>query len=452
MERGRSTTLEASIHSGSFVLEGGLPLLFPIASITVADRQRKTLSKIDELADSIRAIGLINPITITESGRLIAGERRLTACKQLGWTEIPANVFPDDERTRTAAELAENVMREDMPWPDQVLAAAKLVEFFGTVTEAASFAGYATSWLSRLNSLAPSVRAANQQIMSAAGINAALNILERQLSREMDAGLNDILSAPLTKPAVADESSTPPPPAPPEPKWRDPGLDLLTASFLEWAPAYAGRRFNFLHVDFPYGINIDKSDQLSHDSHTVYADTPELFWALSECLRSNIEKILFPFAHIMFWYSAKLYTEVFQFWNRPPFVVNPTPLIWLKSDNAGVLADPKRGPRNIYETALMMTIGDRLIVKAKANAYSAPTAGKALHLTEKPEPVLRHFFEMFVDPDTELFDPTCGSGSSLRAAESLGAKRTMGLELDPEVADRARGALRAHRILRSQQS
>jgi ParB family transcriptional regulator, chromosome partitioning protein len=44
------------------------------------------------LAESIEDIGLLNPITVDENGRLLAGARRLAACKRLKWKTIPVNV------------------------------------------------------------------------------------------------------------------------------------------------------------------------------------------------------------------------------------------------------------------------------------------------------------------------------------------------------------------------
>ena len=48
---------------------------------------------------------------------------------------------------------------------------------------------------------------------------------------------------------------------------------------------------------------------------------------------------------------------------------------------------------------------------------------------------------MCVDGNTRLFDPTCGSGSALRAARALGAREVLGLESNPDYADAARRAL-----------
>jgi ParB family chromosome partitioning protein len=44
------------------------------------------------MAASIEDIGLLNPITVDENGLLLAGGRRLAACKLLGWKDIPVSV------------------------------------------------------------------------------------------------------------------------------------------------------------------------------------------------------------------------------------------------------------------------------------------------------------------------------------------------------------------------
>jgi ParB family chromosome partitioning protein len=50
------------------------------------------MGDIDGLAESIEDIGLLHPITVDEQGWLLAGARRLAACKRLGWKDIPVNV------------------------------------------------------------------------------------------------------------------------------------------------------------------------------------------------------------------------------------------------------------------------------------------------------------------------------------------------------------------------
>ena len=84
--------------------------------VQVASRHRKDLRDLTGLINSIEDVGVINPITVTPDGRLIAGQRRLEACRKLGWDSIPARVVDnlDDAAGRLRAERDENTEREPM--------------------------------------------------------------------------------------------------------------------------------------------------------------------------------------------------------------------------------------------------------------------------------------------------------------------------------------------------
>ncbi len=97
----------------------------PIDSIKVGARFRKDLGDIDALAGSIREVGLLHPIVIGADDTLIAGQRRLEACRQLGWREVPVRVIDVNEVVR--GEYAENVIRKDFS-PSEIVAIAKTLE------------------------------------------------------------------------------------------------------------------------------------------------------------------------------------------------------------------------------------------------------------------------------------------------------------------------------------
>jgi ParB family chromosome partitioning protein len=64
----------------------------PLDQIKVGKRHRKDMGDIAALAASIEDIGLLHPVTVDETNSLLAGARRLAACKHLGWREMPVNV------------------------------------------------------------------------------------------------------------------------------------------------------------------------------------------------------------------------------------------------------------------------------------------------------------------------------------------------------------------------
>jgi ParB family chromosome partitioning protein len=97
----------------------------PIERIQVNEeiRIRKEIGNLEPLQVSIAKVGLINPILIDESDNLVAGYRRLCACRNLGWQEIDVRVveFGGDELGMLEAEIAENFFRKDFS-PEEILA------------------------------------------------------------------------------------------------------------------------------------------------------------------------------------------------------------------------------------------------------------------------------------------------------------------------------------------
>ncbi len=87
-----------------------------------------------ELEQSIRASGLLQPVTVrarSEGGyELVAGERRLRAATRLGWTEIPAIIKPLDDREMLTLALIENLQRADLNPLDEALGFQRLIEEF----------------------------------------------------------------------------------------------------------------------------------------------------------------------------------------------------------------------------------------------------------------------------------------------------------------------------------
>jgi ParB family chromosome partitioning protein len=90
---------------------GEIMTKLPIRKINVCNRYRKKLDDIESLAASIKELGLLHPIVVRPDGRLIAGERRLAACKRLGWKTVP--VTSVDLREVVRGEFAENAFRKD---------------------------------------------------------------------------------------------------------------------------------------------------------------------------------------------------------------------------------------------------------------------------------------------------------------------------------------------------
>lgn len=117
---------------------------------------RQTISQegVEELADSIRTQGLIQPIVVRKIDsryELIAGERRWRAAQLAGMQEIPAVVKSVDNEAAAAMALVENLQREDLNPIEEAVAVANLIkQFEWTHQEVADAIGKARATISNM--------------------------------------------------------------------------------------------------------------------------------------------------------------------------------------------------------------------------------------------------------------------------------------------------------------
>jgi len=91
----------------------------PCDQILIGERHRKDMGDLEGLAASIATVGLLHPPVITEDGRLICGERRVLAMRDiLRWTTIPVIVL--QVSSIVAGEYAENEIRKDFTPSERV--------------------------------------------------------------------------------------------------------------------------------------------------------------------------------------------------------------------------------------------------------------------------------------------------------------------------------------------
>lgn len=104
-------------------------------------RQDVDPAALEELVSSIKQAGLLQPVVVRRANggagagggggyELIAGERRLRACQQLGWERIPAVQREADDRTLLTLALIENLQRDDLSPVDEARGYDRLIAEF----------------------------------------------------------------------------------------------------------------------------------------------------------------------------------------------------------------------------------------------------------------------------------------------------------------------------------
>jgi ParB-like chromosome segregation protein Spo0J len=387
------------------------------------------------------------------------------------WTKIPAKLVRGASSNMLAVlELSENLNRHDLSWQEKAAAVSTIHRQAVKDAQAerkrwvdadtARLIGCSRELVSQLlqpeRKLAtitdPVVRGQAEDAMkkSTTAISASTAV-ESVAQRHGHSTKQSLLN--LIKPnQLPPQSTVVLAPTPKTPSYSLGEHSIICADFNKWAGTYAGPKFNFVHCDFPYGIDFNKSSGQSGSAATAqvgnYDDSEPIYWELLNTLLIRRDNLLEHSAHIMFWLSVgeskKYRMPMFDVTKKgikalwPDAHISSIPLIWHYSDASGLAPSPQREPRRTYEWALHITLGDRPLVRVNNASVSLPKKVPVkLHRSQKHLEVLRPFFSMFVDSSTKMLDPTCGSGMSILAAHQLGAKLVLGLELDPEMRDSA---------------
>jgi len=167
-----------------------------------ADQPRKRFddAALDELADSIREHGILQPLTVRRLGtgyyQIIAGERRWRAARLAGLTEVPAIVIEADDRKTTELALIENLQREDLDPLEEAEGYKKLMDSYQmTQEDVANRVGKSRSAVAnalRLLGLCPEVRALVEEGKLSGGHARALlplgATLQKKAAQEVVAG------------------------------------------------------------------------------------------------------------------------------------------------------------------------------------------------------------------------------------------------------------------------
>jgi|SRR5579863_198246 len=461
--------------------------------IIVRNRQRKDLGNLTSLENSIKTRGQIHPIVVRtepdDSIVLMVGGRRLQACINLG-IPVKADFWDDlDDTTAKAVELEENIKRSDLSWRDHATAVGELHQLYKdtrpdwTVQKTASEISMAPSQIHLILTVFKNL--ASPLLNNSQSLDQSYSILQNTAERKTAQIVADIISASkeiFDSASNSQEKNNERDSIGPDGR-DDSGVNnvtngqglinsekddadshssnlsrslsstsispkiILNTNFLTWVAKYSGPQFNLIHCDFPYSIQYD-SYAKSISSTTEDYDFSG-FFDLLDPLVENINKIASYSSHIMFWFSMKFYEQTKQKLESSGLYVHDHPLIWHKTDNAGIIPGRDNAfPRRVYETAFLCSRGRRTLVKSLSNTYGCPTSDKPIHPSQKPEPMLRHFFSMLIDETTDFFDPTCGSGTALRAADAVGARSVLGVEIDPAYAASAESAFQTSWLLR----
>lgn len=418
--------------------------IIAISEIQVSeDRQRSDLPEehIENLRQSILETGLIHAPVITESNILVAGFCRLQALSRLeepflygtDWYEpgfIPVNrVDPSDPNSLFRIELEENIRRKDLSPVDRARAIAKLHHVRveenpgqtkkDTAKELAALRGK------------PQVTSEERDVADALALEAASDVPEvqkakthkeavRAAKKAMEnkfmamLGERKALTAKLDQEIIDGDATV--------------ELDRLSPASVDC-----------FVCDPPYGIGADTfGEQTTVEGHG-YQDDWDSASGLIEQLAYSMARIGKAECHAYIFCDIRRFADIKELFAAAEWDVWQTPLIWYKG-SSGHAPRPGYGPRRVYESIVFCSRGNRRVAKAGSDVLAFNAVRDKLHGAQKPVELLQELLSWSCVPGDLVVDPTCGVGSTLLAARTLGL-RGVGIEIDPKFANIARARL-----------
>ena len=115
-------------------METGRVVFLPVKAIRPNPVQPRKVFReeaLDELADSIRQHGILQPLSVRRVGNsyeLISGERRLRAAELAGITDVPCILMSMDDKASGFAALVENLQRQDLDFIEEAMGIRRLIQ------------------------------------------------------------------------------------------------------------------------------------------------------------------------------------------------------------------------------------------------------------------------------------------------------------------------------------
>src|SRR5580765_4559328 len=141
------------LYKYSNQLNGSLEDLDILDIIPSTNQLRDRMYNLDELAKSIWKIGLLQPVVVRTNSsnkfEVVAGNRRLSACKRLGWKKIACHLVELDDKQAFESSIIENVQRNTLNAVEEGLAFRKYVNEYGwgSISELAEKLSKSTSYI-----------------------------------------------------------------------------------------------------------------------------------------------------------------------------------------------------------------------------------------------------------------------------------------------------------------
>lgn len=422
-----------------------------IDSIELGERFRKDYGNIDQLMYSIKKNGLITPVAVgvadkIKMGRetdlpyiLLAGGRRMTALKAMGWTSIPVRIYdqPLSELDLRSIELAENFDRKSMEYAEEVALMRQInnlqIQIHGVkIAKSPDAPGWSQADTAKLVKKDPSTVAKDIQLAEAIERFPELQLDKCKTKADAFKRLKNV-SKTLTNAAQASAytqgaGST------------DKLFKKLSASYIigDCLATFAkipNNTLDFIEIDPPYAIDLHKvkKDNECMGYNEIDKDVYASF--MSKVFQESY-RVLREGSWLVCWFAADpWFQEIASLMQGVGFKMNLIPGEWVKP--SGQTAQPETYLANQYEMFFYARKGQAKLQRpGRGNIfnYNGVPHTKKYHPTQRPIELMTDLYTTFAKPGSNGFIPFLGSGVGIIAGH-LNSINMIGTDLTQQYKD-----------------
>ena len=385
-----------------------------VTDITIGERFREDFGNLEELKESIKEKGIIQPLSITSEYCLLAGGRRLEAAKALGLETVPVIIRPlVDEADSREIELMENLHRKDFTWAEEARLVRRIDQLYKEKKEG-NWSGRKTAAL-----LGRGVATVARNLQLAEALEYLPELGEFKTADEALTVLKKLEDHVLTEVLVEQQTKRL------DPKPRE---ALPNAAVIE-AQCASGIRTMLKLATANYNISdpLQGMMRLKASSYhltelnipTNLQDNPKTYNELLTSLCTEAYRLSTKNSWLIVWITHSWYAETLAALKAAGWDTSLTPPVWIKTHTPNLGKDYLAEG---YESFFLARKGSpKIALPNKLNTfYSQPLTGKAKYNdTHRPVDLMEDILSCLISGQSNVLIPYLGSGATLLACYSL---------------------------------
>ncbi len=423
----------------------------PINSIISTDRARTDLGDIDELINSFKKFGVIQPLAVAACGevvdgqsvyRLLAGGRRYEAARRADIPEIPVKIYTDNlsEMVMKSIELEENLRRKELTFMERCTLTKQIHELqialygkkVSTSSDATGHSMRDTAEMLKISHVTVS-----QDIKLASAIEQFPDIgWEKCKDRAEALKTLGKFEERIARSALSERASK----LNKESKIKKMIDSYILGDFFEMVKGVSSNTIDLVEIDPPYGIdlpNMKKEHDLNYGDSYNEVDSSAYIPFIGKVL-DEAYRIMKTDSWLIFWFGPEPWFDIiYSLIKQAGFETRRLCGIWTK--NNGQTKHPDIYLAQCYEMFYYARKGNPTINldrRGRSNIFSFDPVSplQKIHPTERPVSLMEELLKTFTWEGSRVLVPFAGSGNTLRASYNLNMF-SIGYDLSKEYKD-----------------